>query len=79
MPRASIRRMGHRTTRRRAKQNQTNRPSTFFLIALAIGLILFVIMAVVLVRRPAVKQGAIARSTTVMLAFAASASNSAAR
>ncbi len=70
--------MGHRTTRRRTRQNQTNRPSTFFLVALAIGLILFVIMAVMLIRRPAVKQGAIERSTAVM-AFVPSAPSATAR
>jgi hypothetical protein len=51
--------MGHRTTRRPGKRQQVNRPSTFFIIALATGLIVLVIMAVVLIRRPAVKRGSL--------------------
>ncbi len=63
--------MGHRTTRRRGQLQATNRPSTFFIIALAIGLIVFVVMAVVLIRRPAVKQGAIEQSGAAILVASA--------
>ncbi len=60
--------MGHRTTRGARRQAQG--PSKFFIIALAIGLVLFLVAFVVVLRRPPQpekigKSGAIASVATV--------------
>lgn len=48
--------MGRRTTRR--PRSETSRPSNFFIIALAIGLILFFVMLTMLLLNPKrMKQG----------------------
>jgi hypothetical protein len=44
--------MGRKTTRRPGRRQEINRPSTFFIVALAIGLILFFIGLAIIVRRP---------------------------
>jgi hypothetical protein len=63
--------MGRRTTRR-PRRKKTSRPSVFFIIALAIGLILFFIMAVMVLRNPQkMKQGRAVPTVAAATALAA--------
>ncbi len=41
-----------RKTLRRPNRNESSRPSTFFLIALAAGIVMLIVMAVVFIRTP---------------------------
>lgn len=49
--------MGRRTTRRPGRPKTTNRPSFFFMIALAIGVALVLWFFITMIRRPAPKLG----------------------
>ena len=49
--------MGRRTTRRPGRPQTTNRPSTFFIIALAAGVIFVLWLFAHMIARPAPKQG----------------------
>lgn len=57
--------MGRRTTR--AARREPKGPSLFFIIALAIGLVLFVIVFVVMTRRVSTPEKAGTRGAIVML------------
>jgi cbb3-type cytochrome oxidase subunit 3 len=61
--------MGRRTTR--GRRQEVNRPSTFFIVALAIGLILFFIALTIIVRRPQKKQqlGAMKSAPAALIAW----------